>query len=333
MSWLIPLAQRRNAPRPTALPQRGAALLTAMLTVTLVATLAAGALWQQWRAVEVESAERARVQSHWILTGALDWSRLILREDAIAGGPDSLSEPWAIPLQEARLSSFLAADSNNNASDDNDALEAFLSGSITDQQGRLNISNLIDNQALQPNAHRAFAKLFDLLSLPASQLSTLEQNLLQAKKAGDSQALLPAQRLDQLLNFGLSASTLSQLRPFITLLPERTPVNLNTAPAEVLYASIRSLDMASAQRLVSLRARSHFKSLSDVGQQLGELAAQVNESEHSVTSRYFEVLGRLRLGDNRMEERSLVVRNNSEVQTLWRERGQFQRGPGNSNPP
>ena len=39
--------------------QRGAALLAAMITVTLVATLAAGALWRQWRGVEVEGAERA----------------------------------------------------------------------------------------------------------------------------------------------------------------------------------------------------------------------------------------------------------------------------------
>ena len=58
---------------------RGAALLLAMLTVTLVATFAAAAMWQQWRAVEVETAERGRVQSAWILVGALDWSRLILR--------------------------------------------------------------------------------------------------------------------------------------------------------------------------------------------------------------------------------------------------------------
>ena len=54
---------------------RGAALLTAMLTVTLVASLAAAALWQQWRSVEVEAAERARSQSLWVLTGALDWAR------------------------------------------------------------------------------------------------------------------------------------------------------------------------------------------------------------------------------------------------------------------
>ena len=38
--------------------QSGAALLLAMLTVALVATLASAALWQQWRAIEVEGAER-----------------------------------------------------------------------------------------------------------------------------------------------------------------------------------------------------------------------------------------------------------------------------------
>ena len=61
--------------------QSGAALLLAMITVALVATLAASALWRQWRGVEIESAERARVQSDWILTGALDWGRLILQGD------------------------------------------------------------------------------------------------------------------------------------------------------------------------------------------------------------------------------------------------------------
>ena len=71
--------------------QRGAALISAMLVVTLVATLASVALWQQWKHVEVESAERHRVQASWLLNGALDWSRLILREDALARGSSSAS--------------------------------------------------------------------------------------------------------------------------------------------------------------------------------------------------------------------------------------------------
>ena len=74
-----------------------------MLTVALVATFSAAALWQQWRSTEVEAAERARVQSSWVLTGALDWARLLLREDGRTAGLDHLGEPWAVPLQEARL--------------------------------------------------------------------------------------------------------------------------------------------------------------------------------------------------------------------------------------
>ena len=74
--------------------ERGAALLVALLTVAMVATLAAAGLWQQWRAAEVESAERQRAQSSWVLSGALDWARLILREDGgSSGNVDHLGEP------------------------------------------------------------------------------------------------------------------------------------------------------------------------------------------------------------------------------------------------
>ena len=141
--------------------QTGAALLAAMLTVTLVASLAAAALWQQWRSIEVESAERARQQSLWVLTGALDWARLILREDARSGGADHLAEPWAIPLAEARMSTFLSADQSTSVDNDNTMLQAFLSGGISDLQARMNVRNLVDdsNKLSEPDL-KAFAKLF-----------------------------------------------------------------------------------------------------------------------------------------------------------------------------
>ena len=101
--------------------QQGAALLMAMLTVALVATLAAAGLWLQWRSIEVEAAERQRAQAHWLLLGALDWARIILREDArTAGesGQDHLAEPWAVPLQEARLSTFVSSNAEGVSRDD-----------------------------------------------------------------------------------------------------------------------------------------------------------------------------------------------------------------------
>ena len=163
----------------TALRQRGAALLAAMLTVTLVAGFAAAALWQQWRAVEVESAERTRVQSGWLLLGALDWSRLILVEDGRGSSADHLAEPWAVPLEEARLSTFLAADKNVAQFDDAsvDTTNAFLSGQITDMQARLNLRNLLGDDTQGKAAQRQLARLFERLGLPAQELSLLVDGL------------------------------------------------------------------------------------------------------------------------------------------------------------
>ena len=128
--------QGRTASR--ARSERGAALLLALLLVALVATLASAMVWQHWRAVQVEAAERARAQAAWILDGATDWVRLILREDRRSGSTDHLGEPWATPLAEARLSTFLAVD--RDRSDESD-VEAFLSGEISDAQARYNLRN------------------------------------------------------------------------------------------------------------------------------------------------------------------------------------------------
>ena len=302
---------------------RGAALLAAMLTVTLVATLAATALWQQWRSVEVEAAERARVQSTWLLTGALDWARLILRQDASAGGADHLAEPWAVPLQEARLSTFLSMDSSSADAD----RDAFLSGQITDLQGRMNLTNLIEDDKLSVPASQALARLFDQLGLPTTELSPLTQNMLAARKilkpgegADPLTPLLP-QTVEQLVWLGLSPQTVAALRPYVTLLPERTPLNINTASAEVIQATVPGVQKADATRLVNAREQAHFATLTDAARLMPALGDAGVSSQLAVNSRFFEVRGRVRLDQAVVEEVSVVQRDGINVRTLSRERG------------
>ena len=314
--------------------QRGAAILTAMLVVTLVATLASAALWQQWRSVEIESAQRARVQSSWILVGALDWARLILREDARSGGADHLAEPWAVPLEEARLSTFFASTTSATESAD-DVQQSFISGLIIDLQSRMNVLNLVEGAQISAPALRSFDKLFTLLNLDNAELAVLAENLRAALDyAGDAadnskakQALLLPQRVEQLAWMGLSPRTLAALAPYITVLPVRTPVNLNTASAEVLFASIDALDMAGARQLVTARALAHFQKISDVAKLLGDRPGQVVDGQHSVASRFFEVRRRLRLDQTTVQERSLVQRDGLEVKALWRDRGVAEANP------
>ena len=306
--------------------QRGAALLAAMITVTLVATLAAAALWRQWRGVEVEAAERARVQSAWLLTGALDWSRLILSGDYSEDERkrqmvDHLGEPWAVPLAEARLSTFLAAGESSSDT----YRDAFLSGEVTDLQSRLNVMNLVVGDANgRQEAYLRFQRLFELLNLRNAELALLRDNLQRAADAmkaaapdGNDAPLLP-RRFDQLAWLGLSPESLQVLRPYLTVLPlegsAATKVNVNTAPAPVLVAAL-GLNPADAQRLVGERERDFFKDLADARLQRADTAwAGVNSS-------FFEVRGRLRLDDVALEEVSVVRRTGrNRVSTLWRER-------------
>jgi general secretion pathway protein K len=311
---------------------KGAALLMAMLTVALVATFAAAALWQQYRSIEVEGAERARAQADWVLTGALDFSRLLLREDAMPNGSriDHLGEPWAVPLQEARLSSFLAANKEGVAEQGPQVLDAFLSGQIIDQQSLLNVNNLALGDAAEVDL-RVFARLFDLLGLPQSQLEQLAENLrfandTSADNRSGPMAPLAPQTVEQLMWLGLPAATVAALQPYVTVLSspqQRTRVNLNTASAEVIYAAVEGSSMADAQRLVSVRERTPFESVQQALQAIGVSGNAYTEVSKyvDVKSDYFEVRARLRLDPLMVEERSIVHRVDRNVTVMRRERG------------
>jgi general secretion pathway protein K len=104
----------------------------------------------------------------------------------------------------------------------------------------------------------------------------------------------------------------------VVMLPRRTPVNLNTAPREVLAAVIDGMDMGSAERLVQARQRSPFNSLEDA-RPLMPAGVTLEQRQLSISSVFFEVRGRLRLGERVLEERSLVERRGLDVVVLERE--------------
>jgi general secretion pathway protein K len=306
--------------------QRGAALLLAMLVVTLVATLAAGMVWQQWQAVEVEGAERARTQASWLVQGAVDWARLILRtdgNDSKRRNIDSLDEVWATPLQDVKLSDFLAADRNNTT---DNPLEAVLSGQITDAQARYNLRNLVQSNPEDAALHLAvFKRLCDTLGLPADTAPRIATGLRgpeltegQATTQASERSVLTPQRPSQLAWLGLDADTLARLGPYVSLLPTNTQVNINTAPPEVLMAVIAGLDRATAERLLKARLQGGFATL-DEAKKLMPAGLQTDPRLVAVATQHFEILGELRYDTHVLRELTLVRRQNAEVTVLRRE--------------
>jgi general secretion pathway protein K len=292
-----------------------------MLIVVLVTTLASAMVWQQWRAVQVEAAERARTQASWILSGALDWARLILREDARSGSATTLNEPWATPLAEARLSTFLAVDKNST----DDGPEAFLSGAIADAQARYNLRNLVDDAGkVIPVEAAGLQRLFESIGVAPDLATRIASGLRDALAPAGSEdrpaspPLLP-RSVAQLAWLGIDAASLRRLAPYVVILPVRTPVNLNTASREVIAASVEGLDVGAADRLVQTRKRTPFKTAAEA-QALLPATVTLDANRVGVLSNFFEVRGRLRFGDRMLEELSLVERRGLDVVPLQRQR-------------
>ncbi len=310
----------------------GSALLAALLTVALVAAFASRAFWQEWRGVEVETAERGRLQANWLLEGTHDWARARLHDDALHNGAvDHSGEAWAQPVVNMPLDDFLAgrgatADQSSAAAkaDTNVPATPLVSQQLSDAQGKMNVLNLLEGQALSPQWLLAFDKLFEVLKLAPDQLLTLSSNLRLASTTGSvtdavstasAGTVMMPQHMSQLVWLGLAPATLEALQAHVTLLPSRTPVNLNSASVQVLQSLLPSFQRTDAERIVALRFSKPFKSVADTG-----ISDLQSEGQYSVSSRYFELHTEIRLGPASVAENALLQRDGINVRTLWRRR-------------
>jgi general secretion pathway protein K len=309
----------------------------AMMIVALIATMASAVLWHQWRSIQVEAAERGRAQAEWVLDGALDFARLILREDARTGGPDGLGEQWATRLEPARLSTFLAADRNNT----DDAPDAFLSGEIADAQSRYNLRNLVATGEAAEAELATLQRLCEQAGLPSGTAETVAARVRaavaavmppapasapdggEAGTADDAVAadapVLP-EAADQFAWLGLGAAEAAALRRVATLLPSLTPLNVNTADREVLAAVIGT-DLASAERLVQARSRLKDQAFASINEARAALpGVTLDPRRLGVSSRFFEVRGALDIGQRAFAQYWLIERRGLDVFAIYRRR-------------
>jgi general secretion pathway protein K len=311
---------------------RGSALLAALLTVALVAAFSSQAFWQEWRSVAIEIADRSRLETDWLLDGTHDWARARLRDDAQrSSAVDHAGEAWAQPVVSLPLAIFWVGEETiaGQSAADSNASEAppapRVSQQLSDAQSKLNVMNLLDGQALSPLWLNAFDKLFEVLKLPPEQLLTLSQNLQQVSAtrslagvdstASAGSALLP-QQTAQLVWLGLTPATLAALQAHVTLLPSRTPVNLNSASVEVLQSLLPSFKRSDAERVVALRQSKPLQTVADAG-----ISDLQSEGQYSVSSRFFELHTEIESGAVSVAENALLQRDGASVRTLWRRRG------------
>lgn len=297
--------------------QRGAAIVTAMLIAALAAVMVTTMFWQQWAAIAREQTARNQTQARWILLGAIDWARIILRADGQSSTVDYLGEPWSVPLAEARLSTFLAAHGQDTAG----LPDAWMEGRIVDAQSRFNLRDIAPSGAINDVALAAFTRLCASLQLPASVATDIADGVAASTRpvsdSGNTDAQpLPLRSLQDLARLGASVTNaLPALAPYVTILPQTTPVNANTAPALVL-AAVLDVNTDTAHRLVQARASSYFRNLGDITTQLPQGSAAPNASLVSVSTGFFDAVARVRIDQLDYAERALIQRSGTYTQVI-----------------
>lgn len=305
-----PYKRRRAAPERAPVNgvrctgQRGLALIIAMLIAALAAAVAmslAGAQ-AQWSAHVFQQRDHVQAQS--IALAGVQWARQILDADAHANSIDHLGEPWALPLPATPL--------------ENGSVE----GRIVDAQGRFNVNNLASATHATFERKR-FERLFAMLSLPQDIRAAIidwvdadsmpepggaEDAWYVAQPAPTLAANAPVMRIEELSAVrGMTPATMASLVRYVTSLPADTSLNVNTAPVELLAASL-NVDPATLAPLVASRAGRPFTSLADFRERLPAAATLGDEAMYAVSSQYFLVTVRARQGDTVAQARALIHR-------------------------
>ena len=317
----------------TRLRQRGVAVVTALLLTTLAITIVASLFWQQQVQVRSIENQRLQLQKQWILRGALDWARLILREDAKFSNIDGIDEPWAVPLSDTRLDQYV----ENGRADD--ASDATLSGSIVDAQSRFNLTNIAPNGVINREEVLAFSRLLvsqriepglaqktaDLMRAtapvaappPAAPGAATATAPMQAQPTATSQQM-PVTQVDDLLAVeGFTPEQVERLRQFVVVLPRATPVNVNTASAEVLSAKIPNLTTGEAAALVMARQTASFRTMADFNQRLSGSGTSAPANSLSVSTNFFLVNGRVSMSRAGLDVQALIERNGARTNVIW----------------
>lgn len=313
-----PAARRSRLPGQKSLrAQGGVAIITALLLTTLAITIVASLFWQQQVQVRGMENQRLQLQTKWILRGALDWARLILREDGRQSRVDYLDEPWAIPLAETRLDQYVENDRSES-----DQTDAVLTGHILDAQALYNLGNLAREGKTDPAEVAAFARLLVILGLNPELATTCAGAMAAAqfaadlKKPGEKPAPPPVQvkmtQVQDLLALpGVTPEIAHILKDAVIILPETgklTTVNVNTASAQVLAARVAGLPQSDAAALVASRQHAYFKDTNDFRTRLQGRTLEVGNDKISIDTNYFIVNGKVRLNRASLEMRALVER-------------------------
>jgi len=303
--------------------QAGVALITAMLVTAIAAIIAANMASRQRLDIHRSGNLLASEQAWLFALGVEDWAAQILARDARNGRTDHPGEDWAIALPPISVEG------------------AVVSGHIEDLQARFNLNDLLRDGRPDAASIERFRRLLRRQdadeSLADAVIDWVDEDETPRLPAGAEDAAYlihdPAYRAanrlvgspsELRLIEGFDPPLVEALSPFLQALPERTPINVNTAPAAILMTLSEDLSAADAEQIVEARGDQGFADIEAfralpmikrIKPPIGDIA---------VESHYFLLTAEVDLEAARLRLDSVLHRDEKgRVQTLMRSLGGY----------
>jgi len=281
-----------------------------MLIVALASIAATSMLKQQH--IDIRRAEnmvRGDQLSLYIQAGE-NWARTVLTRDKFENEYDSLAEDWAkldepLSLKDGRIQV-----------------------KVEDLQGRYNLNNLLDEEGrLSKPDLQQFQNLLVVLELdvelataildwidadvnPGLPAGAEDQDYLRLEKPYRAANAPFVSSSELLLVKGISREVFDKLEPYVTTLPLRGEVNVNTATPAVLAAMISGMTLDEATSLVDGRPDKGYQ---DIATFRGEQALSGREiTGIGVSSRFFLVQVNVELGRYNAARQSILARGEDD---------------------
>ena len=299
--------------------QRGLAAVTAILIVAVAASTATLMLAQQSAMLDQTMLVASRAQADMYAQAGLDWARGVLGEDArTAGAVDSLDEPWAQPIIGLPVERALVA------------------GAIADEQAKFNLNNLLNGTQTSPTDVEILKRLLASVGLAPELADAVldwidaDSDLTSSAGAEDAYYLSlqkpyraanqPLVQVEELYRVrGFDAPAVAKLRPYVTALPGRTAVNVNTASELVLAAILHELSSDEVAQLTRVRSVKPFRTKGEIAQAAKRASPTAINRDLDVKSAFFSVRIQVAQDDVQLASDALVQRNpNATTAIIWR---------------
>ena len=306
--------------------QRGIALLTAIILVAIATILATAISWQSSLSARRGIAVFTVAQAYALAQGGEALAGYVLR-DSRAKNPQvtSASQEWAMPYGPVELDAG-----------------ATLEASLEDQAGKFNLNSVVMRATdgapgttgaapvpdaplvLDPVGADQFTRLLELLDIDrqltarlvdwidrddqASSNGGAEDSYYLAQQPAHRTPNMPITSVSELLAMGMDRASYDRIKGLVTALPVGTPLNLCTAPPEVLdaVAGQRSYS-ADARQFVQLRTQAEcFPDPKTFTSSLPPALATQLTGRIGTVSRYFRLRAFVTIGTTRFTLYSLL---------------------------